>query len=102
MSTLFIITYDVTDAETYAKYNPGSLPVIGATIAKHGGEILAASNAAEFTEGESRNVVVVLRFPSADAAKAWHEDPEYVAVRGNRLDASTNITTILVDEMPKG
>lgn len=96
MATLLIVTYNIDDADTYAKYNPGSLETIGKTIAKHGGEILAADPSSEFMAGDKRDVVVVLKFPDADAAKAWHDDPEYAAAKEIRLSSTSNITAMLV------
>ena len=51
MAVFAVFTYNVTDPERYAKYNPGSLPTVGATVAKHGGEIVFADGDAIYEEG---------------------------------------------------
>ena len=98
MANLFICTYDVTDPERYAEYNPGSMGIILSTLAKHGGEVVVAEKGSEYMTGDSRHVTIVLRFPTADAAKAWHDDPEYVPARDIRLSATENITAIIAEE----
>lgn len=95
-----IITYDVTDADAYAKYNPGSLETIGATLAKHGGQLVAAEHGSEYLSGEKRDMVVVLRFADTAAAKAWHEDPDYLPARALRFAATTNTTALFCTEAP--
>ena len=46
MAVYGIFTYDISDPEGYAAYSPGSLSIIAATMAKHGGEALFADSAA--------------------------------------------------------
>lgn len=70
-----VFTYDITDPEGYAAYSPGSLPIIAATMAKHGGEALFADSAARFEVGERKAVAVGVKFPSDEALHAWPEDP---------------------------
>ena len=99
MAALLIITYDVVDAEKYATYNPGSLEGIMQTLAKHSGELVAAEKDSEYVSGDKRDMTIVMRFPDAAAAKAWHDDPEYVPYRDIRLAATGNITTIVANEV---
>ena len=42
MSVYMMISYDVSDPEGFAAYNPGSLKEIFATVTKHGGAIIGA------------------------------------------------------------
>ena len=52
MAGYFIASYDVSNADTYAKYNPGSLEVIMGTVAKQGGKLLVATDQATWIAGE--------------------------------------------------
>ena len=101
MPGYFIATYDVTDPDTYAKYNPGSMPTIMETIGKHGGKVLAATGDAHWLEGQ-RHVVVVIEFPDVESGVAWRNDPQYAEVLPIRLGATTNIVEMVVPhfEMP--
>ncbi len=87
MAACFIASYDITDADTYARYNPGSLEVIIETIEKHGGKVLAAGPNNEWI-ADKRTMVVMLEFPSVETAKAWESDPDYAPARQFRHDST--------------
>lgn len=95
MAAYLIISYDVSDAERFADYNPGNLKGIGATIAAHGGEVLAGGPA-EATVGSAPATTVLISFPDADAAKAWQDDDEYAPLKAIRLESTTNISEVIV------
>jgi uncharacterized protein (DUF1330 family) len=86
MSAYIVATYDITDQEGYGPYVPSVIPL----PQKHNAEILVADYAPHTYEGDQRGVVVVVRFESEEAARAWYEDPAYDAVKKIRLDASAN------------
>ena len=94
MSVYLVITYDVTDPERYADYNPGSLPGIQSTLRKHGGAVVFAGPP-ESLKGEPTHVAVGLTFPDADAANAWLDDPEYAEAKAIRLEATDNIVSYI-------
>ena len=75
---------DVKDHDRYvAEYG---LPVL-AQIQEAGGEVLVAMPDAEVLEGEwSGNWTVVIRFPDADAARAWYQSPSYAPLRRARVE----------------
>lgn len=89
MSAYLIIAYDVSDPEEFAKYNPGSLNLIMQTLTKHGGKPLSAGGDSEWLT-DKRQVVVVIEFPSAEAARAWEEDPDYAEAKAIRLRSTSN------------
>ncbi len=95
MTAYLIISYDVSDAERFADYNPGKGPEIRATVEKHGGKVLVAGPA-KATVGEAPSVGVLLSFPDADAAKAWQDDEEYAPLKAIRYEATTNISEVLL------
>lgn len=97
MTVLFVITYDITDTKKYAEYNPGSNHITLAAIAKHGGEILAASADALHVNGKGSHMKVIIKFPNKGAALAWHDDEEYASAKAIRLSSTENIESYIVD-----
>jgi len=95
MTAYMIISYDVSDAERFADYNPGSGKAVRATITKHGGKVLAAGPT-EVTVGTAASVCVLVSFPDADAAKAWQNDDEYAPLKAIRVEATTNISEVVL------
>jgi len=88
-----IASYDITDEDEYAKYNPGSIDLIMKTVGRHGGKVLAAGPDNDWFAGE-RAMIVLMEFPSREAANAWENDPDYrpakeirVGSTGNRFEA---------------
>ena len=92
-----VFTYDINDPDRYAKYNPGSLPIIGKTVAQHGGEFVFAGPA-NYIEGQPKMANVCVRFPNGAALDAWMKDPEYVAVMGHRVESTGNYTVFTIGE----
>jgi len=95
MAAYLIISYDISDADRFAEYNPGKGKEIRDTVVKHGGQVLAAGPS-DATVGSSPSTTVLLSFPDADAAKAWQADDEYAPLKAIRYDATTNISEVLV------
>ena len=94
MAAYLIASYDVSDPDEFAKYNPGSLPVIMQTIQKHGGKVLAAGGPAEWFAGD-RHALVIIEFPTVDAAKAWEDDPDYAPAKAIRVASTTNRVEVI-------
>ena len=95
MSVYMMISYDVSDPEGFAAYNPGSLKEIFATATKHGGAIVGAGPIDAVT-GTPAQTCVCLTFPDADAARAWLDDDEYAPLKAIRYGSTTNITEYIV------
>ena len=70
--------------------------------ARHRGELLVVSEDPTVVEGEwPYTRTVLIRFPSAEAARAWYESPEYQDIAQHRFrGAKTN--AVVVDELPRG
>lgn len=102
MAVYGIFTYDITDPEGYAAYSPGALPIIAATMAKHGGEVMFADNAARYEVGEKKAVAVGVKFPSDEALRAWLSDPEYASTVAIRLATTDNLTMFIADAFAPG
>ena len=91
MAAYFIAQYTVTNPTLYAEYSAGA----GPTLAAHGAELVAFDAAAEAVEGTAPGAqTVIIKFESTEKAKAWYNSPEYQAVVGKRLEATTGYAVI--------
>ena len=99
MAAYFVITYDIADSVQYAQYNPGSNHITGNTVAKHGGEIIVASNDALRLHGAETAMKVIIQFPSREAALAWDNDADYAKAKAIRLASTKNINAFIVDKL---
>jgi len=95
MAAYFVLTQTVTDQRAYSEdYVPGVVPI----LQKHGGEVLAFAFETERLEGDPADGVVVLRFPSEQAARDFLNDPDYVPFKELRFRITTNANALLVPE----
>ena len=95
MAAYFVLTQTITDMEKYQKeYIPGVLPF----LAKHQGEVVVADVAATPVQGEPAAGVVVVKFPSVQAAQDFVNDPDYQPVLGLRLSITTNAAAVIAPE----
>jgi len=88
----------VTDREGFKAYNAALPPI----YRKYGGEYLALVPAplVEVAEGPAENRSIVLaRFPSREAARAFWDSPEYAEAKKLREGKGTFFVTIL-DGLP--
>ncbi len=87
-----VVHLEVTDPQNFEEYR-GKVP---ATIAQYGGTYLVRGGAMETLEGAPLPArTVVLEFPSVEQAKTWYNSPEYQAIVGLRLDASSGHAQIV-------
>ena len=69
-----VVLLDVRDRVIYGEYARRATEI----EARHGGRPLVVADAEEVVEGDwPSGRVVVLEFPSLEAARAWYSDPEY-------------------------
>jgi uncharacterized protein (DUF1330 family) len=97
MSAYVVANLAVADREAFARYVATS----PASVAEYGGEYLARGGATELLEGELEvGRVVILRFPSVEAALAWYRSPAYAPLREARQCAASGqlLITAGVDE----
>jgi uncharacterized protein (DUF1330 family) len=88
----------IHDDKTYAEYRAR----VNASVSAAGGEYLVRGGHVDVLEGDWRpNRVVVLRFPSAKAAKSWWASSEYAELKAMR-QASATTEMILVEGMEGG
>jgi uncharacterized protein (DUF1330 family) len=96
MSAYFVFIRDqMKDPAAYAAY--GQKAVAG--LAAHPARPLAANGALTAVEGACPDGVVIIEFPSVEAARAWYESPDYQAIVGERL-AATEGRAVIVEGLP--
>ena len=98
MTAYIIADIDVTNPEGYAPYRAAAQK----TIADYGGRFLARGGAVEKLEGDWKaNRVVIIEFPSMDAARKWYHCAEYQEALKIRL-ANSKGYVILTEGVPAG
>ena len=85
MSAYIIADVEVTDAQQYEQYKRWS----SQAMQEHGAEVLVRGGAVTVLEGDWQpQRVVVLRFPSVAAARAFHDSETYRRARQARQRAA--------------
>jgi len=83
MAAYVIVDVDVKNAKAYESYKYSA----AASIAQYGGRYLVRGGTHEVLEWAWHPTrLVVLEFPSVDAAKRWYASAEYGDVRPIRLE----------------
>jgi uncharacterized protein (DUF1330 family) len=86
MPAYILVDCEVTDNVRYDAYKA----LAPAAIAHHGGRYLVRGGEAVVLEGNwTPNRVVVLEFPTLEAARAFYDSPEYRAARDKRAGAAS-------------
>ena len=84
-SAYILANVSVTDAGQYEEYKRLSTIAMKA----HGAEVCVRGGTVEVLEGDwTPNRVVLLKFPSMDAARAFYDTPEYQAAIASRQGAA--------------
>lgn len=85
MSGYVIAQIEVKDPGTYEEYRSRVAP----TVAAHGGAFLVRGGEMEVLEGDwPMPRVIILGFPSVEAARAWYESDAYRPLRELRRSAA--------------
>ena len=85
MATYIVFIRESThDAAELAAYSQQ----VGDTLTGHPVTVLAAYGRQEVFEGPDVEGVVILKFPTFEAAKAWYDSPAYREVREHRFRGS--------------
>ncbi len=95
MAAYFILTHTITDLE---KYRAEYIPKVRPFLAKYNGEVIVSSSDAEPLQGKPADGVVVVRFPTEQAARDFVNDPEYKPVKELRVALTTNANAVLAPE----
>jgi len=92
-----IVEIDVTNPEAYEGYKAAVAPMAAAA----GGRYLVRGGKAEGREGAPpQGRVVILEYPSFDAAKAFLESPEYAAIIHLRTDNTVSRLMVVEGVVP--
>jgi uncharacterized protein (DUF1330 family) len=87
----------IKDPAAFQEYADKVAPI----IAKHGGRYIVSDKNPELREGEFPFVrLVVVEFPSVEAARGWYDSPEYQAIipiRRRGIDANI----VIAREFPR-
>jgi len=93
MPAYVIANVTVNDPEGYRGYTDRTPK----TIADHGGRFVARGGEVEVLEGDwSPSRLVIVEFPSLEAARAWYTSPEYEEAKEIRL-ATADSQLVLTD-----
>jgi uncharacterized protein (DUF1330 family) len=98
MAAYLVVDIEVTDPAAFERYRAAVPPV----IARFGGRYLVRGGALHPMEGEfGLKRLVILEFPSAEAAKAFYDSPDYAPLLQLRL-ASTRSRLVLAEGVVPG
>jgi uncharacterized protein (DUF1330 family) len=93
VAAYLIVNIEVRDAGAYARYRAE----VSETVRRAGGRYLVRGGDATVLEGEWQpKRLVVVEFPSVDAARAWWSSPEYATLKDVR-QRSTHSEMIIVE-----
>jgi uncharacterized protein (DUF1330 family) len=91
MKGYVIANVSVRDAAAYEGYRSRT----AAIIAQYGGRFLVRGGAVEVREGEPGiDRLVILEFPSMEAARIFYDSPEYQAILPIRLEYASSTLVI--------
>lgn len=94
MAAYLIAQVEVTDPDAYERYRP----LAAASIARHGGKYIVRGGKTEQLEGPAPQRVVVLEFPTMEAARNFYFSPDYTEARKIR-EAASKSKIFLVEGM---
>jgi uncharacterized protein (DUF1330 family) len=93
MTAYVIASINVTDAEKYKNY----MAVSPAAVAAAGGKFIVRGGSPKILEGDwSRPRVVIVEYPTREAAEAFYNSTLYVAARAER-EGAAEFSMIVVD-----
>jgi uncharacterized protein (DUF1330 family) len=84
MPAYIVAEIDVTDPAGYESYKK----MAGDSIQRHGGKFLARGGRTVALEGDKPKRIVVIEFPSVEAAEKFYHSPDYQAAVKVRQKAS--------------
>jgi uncharacterized protein (DUF1330 family) len=95
MTAFVVVDITVQDAAVYEEYKRLAPP----SIAQYGGRYIVRGGPTTVLEGSwSPSRLVMLEFPTADAARAWWSSPEYAAAKALRQQCA-EADMVLVEGM---
>lgn len=99
MAAYVVSIIEVSNQEKYQEY----IKLASPTVEAHGGRYLVRNGTRHALEGRPiEKRLVVLEFPSVDAAKGWYFSHSYQAAMVLRTQASTGDVFIVEGALPPG
>ena len=101
VSVTLIASLAVEDPDRYREYEKGFFPL----LERHGGDFVTFDDAPVTFEGVSppKGRLVIFRFPSEAAARAWFADPDYQTLSEHRRAATKLAFLTMIHGMaPRG
>jgi uncharacterized protein (DUF1330 family) len=92
MPAYVIADVHVTDLERYPEY----VRQVPGTLEPFGGRFIARGGQTDVREGEWNDRVVIIEFPSLEAARGWYESETYQRILPIRL-ANSEGRIVIVD-----
>jgi uncharacterized protein (DUF1330 family) len=87
VSAYVIVEVEVNDPDAYEQYKPLAFE----SVAAHGGKYIARGGQVDSLEGAPpAGRVVVLEFPTVEAAQGWYHSDDYKEAAGLRHAAATS------------
>jgi uncharacterized protein (DUF1330 family) len=96
MAAYVIAQLDVTDPAAYERYMAAAPP----TIAAAGGRYLARSGETVLEGEHDGRRVVILEFPTMEAARRWYHGEAYQAACALRATCARHVTFLLLPGVP--
>ena len=87
-----IAMLDVTDATAYERYKATAPP----TVTAAGGRYLSRGGETVLEGAHDGRRVVLIEFPSVEAARAWHRSDAYAEARTIRESCARSVTFLLL------
>jgi uncharacterized protein (DUF1330 family) len=75
-------------------------PLIAHAVKTYGGTYLARGTKPHVLEGGPAHNMMIIEFPSVEAAQQWYDSPEYAAAKRVR-DGASNLRLVIVDDYVK-
>ncbi len=88
--------FTVTDAALMARYSQQATPL----MQQFGGKVVLADQALSPEEGQAGEALVIIEFPSLQAARDFYHAPAYAAMRDLRIKATTGGFLALSEGLP--
>ena len=83
VAAYYFAEFELKDPEAFKPYAAG----VRQTVVPYGGVYLAQGGKTATLEGAPPHRIVIMRFPSMEAALRWYDSPEYAAIRPYRQKA---------------
>ena len=87
----WVANVDISNPDEYKKYATAN----AVPFRKFGGKFLTRGGKSEMAEGKLRSRVVVIEFPSFEAALACYRSPEYQKAMALRIGKSINDLVVI-------